>query len=130
MADQQLQSLLDVMPDITEAVNRFDSPAAQMCAFRLLVLAADDELASRFWDRPDRWWQDLLGASDNSSVGLGSLLDDEQWAEVNMLLDRAEQRDAQRSADEGASADSFDADELRELAARVARGDPVSLSKR
>ena len=61
---------------------------------------------------------------------LQSLLDDEQWAEVNMLLDRAEQRDAQRSADEGASADSFDADELRELAARVARGDPVSLSKR
>ena len=129
VADQQFQSLLEVMPDITEAVNRFDSPAAQICALRLLVSAVDDDLARRFWDHPDLWWQDLLVPKDRPSVGLGDLLDEEQWLEANTLLDQAEQRDAERPGGEDALANSFDADELRRFAALAAQGEHVTLVK-
>ena len=121
--------MIEVMPDIAKAVNSLDSPAAQVCAFRVLVSAANQDLARRCWDNSDPRWEDLLESLDASSLGLRDLLDEEQWLEVNTLLDEAERRDAEQPRSEDAFAQALTADELRRLAALAAQGEPVTLKK-
>ncbi|WP_419551990.1 hypothetical protein [Candidatus Poriferisodalis sp.] len=127
MPARQLEQMLAVLPDIAAAVNRFSSPAVQTEVFWLLVMAADVDWRFVDWEHPalrpsapERWlaksWMELEG-----------LVGGERLSEAYRRLSDAEARAAEPHFAERASRDSLDAEGLRELAARVADGEPVTL---
>lgn len=127
MAAKQLEQMLTVLPDIAEAVNRFSSPAVQAEVFWLLVMAADVDLDVVDWEHPalrpsvsGRWraesWMELEG-----------LVGAERLSEAYKRLSEAETRAAEPHFAEQAAKHSLDAEGLRELASRVADGEPVTL---
>ena len=129
MAGKQLEQLLALMPDIATVVNRFESPAVQAEVFWVLVMAADVDLEFVDWEFP------ALCRSASASwllrpwVGLDDLLSKDRLSEAHGRLRDAELSAAEPYFLEKALEDSLDVEDLRELAARAAEGEPVSLRK-
>ncbi len=129
MADKQLERLLALMPEIATVVNRFASPAVQAEVFWVLVMAADVDLEFVDWDHPAMNWNASANWPLRPWIGLADLVEEDRLLEAYGRLQEAESWAAELYFAEKALEESLDAEELRELAARAAKGEPVSLRK-
>ncbi|MDE0115233.1 MAG: hypothetical protein OXT07_01225 [bacterium] len=129
MADKQLEQLLEVMPEIAAVVNRFSSPAVQAEVFWVLVIAAGADLDLVDWKHPALKWNASASWLLRPWIGLADLVEEERLSEAYGRLREAELRAAEPLYAEEALEEALDAEGLRELASRAAKGDPVSLRK-
>jgi len=129
VADKQLERLLALMPEIATVVNRFASPAVQAEVFWVLVMAADVDLEFVDWDHPAMNWNASANWPLRPWIGLADLVEEDRLLEAYGRLQEAESWAAEPCFAEKALEESLDAEELRELAARAAKGEPVSLRK-
>lgn len=117
MSDTQLSALLEVMPEIAAAVNDFQSESVQRDAFRVLVDLAGFDVSCIDWTEAGistALLEGLLG-----QAGLGEVMDKLaalESASLSPLPDPADRQDA------------CTPDELRDMARRAGRGEPVSLA--
>ncbi|WP_419850525.1 hypothetical protein [Candidatus Poriferisocius sp.] len=127
MADKQMKQLLALMPDIATVVNRFNSPAVQTEVFWVLVMAANVDLNFVDWEHPAMRWNTSESWLLKPWMGLDDLLSEERLSEAYKRLEEAEIRAAEPHFAEKALKGSLDAEGLRELADRAAKGEPVTL---
>ncbi|WP_419863046.1 hypothetical protein [Candidatus Poriferisodalis sp.] len=115
MSDTQLSALLEVMPDIAAAVNDFKSESVQRDAFRVLVDVAGFDVSCIDWDE-----------TGMSTALLEGLLGEAGFQEIVDKLEAFET--ASPLSDQADRPDAYTPEELREMARRAGRGEPVSLA--
>ncbi|WP_419916696.1 hypothetical protein [Candidatus Poriferisodalis sp.] len=117
MSDTQLSAWLEVMPEIAAVVNDFQSEAVQRDAFRVLVDLAGFDVSRIDWNETamsTALLEGLLG-----QAGFGELMD---------KLAAIESTSSSLAPDEVERRSSLSPEELREMARRAGRGEPVSLA--
>ena len=117
MSDTQFSALLDVMPEIAAAVNDFESESVQRDAFRVLVDVAGFDVSCV-----------ELNEAGMSTALLEGLLGKARFQEVIDKVATLESAALSSSSDQADRQGARTPEELRDMARRAARGEPVSLA--
>jgi len=117
VSDTQLGALLEVMPEIAAAVNDFQSESVQRDAFRVLVDVAGFDVSCIDWNE-----------AEMSTALLEGLLGHAGFGEVMDKLAALESASFSSLPDQADRQDGCTPEELRDMAQRAGRGEPVSLA--